>query len=182
MDDPGMDGERGTNPFFRLLAEGDLRGDGRADDVAGTVLADPTLLGLLLDALEAPSPVIRGHTAHAVERVSRVRPEDLVPHLPLLLDRALHDEVPMVRWHLAMVLGPRVVPLRRTREALEVLLLLLLDPGVLVKSWAISSLCLHAARDPQFRDAVATGIAGLRHDPSLAVRAKVRDALRILAG
>ena len=168
------------NRFLEILVEGDLRGNGLANRVARDVLDAPALIDDLLDALEYPVPVIRGHAAHAVERISRLRPDLLRARLGRFIDRAAEDPVPAVRWHLAIVLGTRAVPLRQVGRAVSVLLRLLADKSALARGWAVSSLCRHAGRDRVLAEAIAPAVAALRGDPSPSVQSWVSMAMMVL--
>jgi hypothetical protein len=59
------------NTLLQKLSGGDLRSDGRADEVAEEVTRNPRLLGQLFEGLSEHDDVIRARTAHALERVSR---------------------------------------------------------------------------------------------------------------
>ena len=87
------------------LDGGDLRSDGLSDEVAELVLKNLHLLDELVEGLSVPDDVVRGRTADALEKISRSRPEMMVDHLPMLLRMGKEDMVPMVRWHIAMMLG-----------------------------------------------------------------------------
>jgi HEAT repeat protein len=63
------------NDLLELLDGGDLRSDGHADEVAGDVIQDPELFPLLFDGLDEENDVVRGRTAHSLEKVSKDRPE-----------------------------------------------------------------------------------------------------------
>jgi hypothetical protein len=63
------------NDLLRLLTGGDLRSDGQANEVADFVMANPSRLNDLLDGLQDINDVVRGRTAHAIERISRTHPE-----------------------------------------------------------------------------------------------------------
>jgi hypothetical protein len=59
------------NTLLQKLSGGDLRSNGRAEEVAERVTRNPRLLEQLLEGLSEPDDVIRARTAHALERVSR---------------------------------------------------------------------------------------------------------------
>jgi len=167
--------------FAELLSIGDLRSDGLANEVAAIVLNNPGLLPELIDAFRSSKPSIRGHAADALEKVARHHPKGIVPFLPFVIREAQHDEIPMVRWHLAMILGhvssvPATIP--KTRRAL---LTLLHDPSPFVRSWAITALAIIAQRNPRSAASSARAIAPLTSDSSVAVAKRARTALRALA-
>jgi HEAT repeat protein len=163
-----------------FLVGGDLRSDGRANEAAAEVLQDPGRLGELLAAMQESDPVIRGRAAHALEKVSRSKPELLQDHLPRLTDAALTDDVPMVRWHLAMVFG-NLAFTEETAESVEpTLLQLLRDPNTFVRSWAISSLTIIGRCFPEKASGIRRALLALCGDPSVAVRNRVAKAIAAL--
>jgi HEAT repeat protein len=168
------------NELLALLAGGDLRSDGRGDEVADVVTQNPALYPLLLEGLDEEDDVLRGRAAHALERVSRSRPELLLPDLPRLISLSLVDEVPMVRWHLAMIFGNLSLFPRETDRLVEALYALLGDESVFVRSWAIASLCLIGRDYPARRGEIIDSILPLVQDPSIAIRTRAKKALTVL--
>ncbi len=170
------------NIVLDMLSGGDLRSDGQANEVVREVLAHPQLLELLLDGLESPDDVVRGHTADALEKVSRSRPELLMPRSSQLLQQAIDDGVAVVRWHLAMVLGTLAALGHRTDEIVAVLLELLADRSAFVRSWAIASLSIIAREHPHLKGEIIPPIGALRSDRRIAVRTRAEKALAALEG
>lgn len=170
-----------VNSFSQILAEGDLRSDGFADEVARIVAENPALLPDLLAALTSPNPSVRGHAADALEKASRSHPHRVAPYLPHIISAARNDRVPMVRWHMAMVLGHLAPVLPDLSEVTEPLLALLQDDSAFVKSWAITSLCIVARESPDLTESIAGEIARLAAGPGAAVSKRAQTALRVLA-
>jgi len=56
--------------LLRKLSGGDLRSDGRANEVAEKVTQNSQSLSKLAEALSGPDDVIRARTAHALEKIS----------------------------------------------------------------------------------------------------------------
>ena len=168
------------NNLLELLSGGNLQSDGRANDAADEVLRCPELLPQLVEGLADPNDVIRGRTAHALERIGRSAPHMLAPLLPRLYHLGLSDPVPMVRWHVAMILGNSGVTGGQADEALAALLQLLDDGSVFVKSWAIVSLTVLGRDHPPYRPQIIERFSRLRDDPSIAIRSKIRKALDVL--
>lgn len=162
------------------LAEGDLRSDGASADVADLVRGQLGLLPDLLAALESPDSVVRGRAADALEKVARHEIDAVIPYVDRLINCCLEDSLPMVRWHMAMLLGYLAVeagPRPRIRDAL---LGLLDDESVFVASWAITSLSLMAYLDPGTTDDTVEAISRLQGSASLALRTRARKALAAL--
>jgi hypothetical protein len=162
------------------LSGGDLRSDGLANEAAQFILQNPDLLGDLLAGLNDPDEVIRGHAADALEKAARSRPDLFVSHISELVLIAERDGVAMVRWHIAMILGHLAGFEGVVDQTTPVLLGLLQDPSVFVKSWAIVSLCIFARKAPEWKREILNGIAPLQSDSSIAIRSKVRKAMNLL--
>jgi hypothetical protein len=166
--------------FTELLAAGDTRSDGLANEVVRLVLASPILLPELVLELGSDGAAVRAHAADALEKVARVRAEDVSAHLSTIATAARQDEVPMVRWHMAMVLEHIC---RSTEEAgvvVETLSFLLRDRSPFVRSWAVSGLTVLARRSLVATPRLIRAIAPLTSDPSAAVAKRARTAMRVL--
>lgn len=166
--------------FSSWLSVGDLRSDGRAPEIAEIVLQDRSLLEDLLGCLDSDHAVVRGRAADAVERIARLNPGWLLGEMPRLLSLARSDPVPMVRWHMAMIFGYLVVYPEWGDALAEVLLDLLQDESVFVRSWAIVSACILARWYPKCTADIMDRMKLLQQDESIAVRSKVRKALGML--
>jgi len=162
------------------LGGGDLRSDGMAGEVARWVLERPPLLEELLVGLSVPDDVIRGRTADALEKISRERPELLVDSLRSLERAARRDPVPMVRWHLAMVLTNMVGFREQVGSITNTLAGLLKDESVFVKSWTLTGLCIVGRIYPRKRPAILRRLGPLQSDGSRAVRVRATKAVRLL--
>jgi hypothetical protein len=91
--------------LLSILVGGDLRSDGRSNEVVEKVLADPSLFPELIKGLCVENDVVRGRAADSLEKVARIHFRLFSPYLSLLLRRAREDEVYMIRFHLAMLFG-----------------------------------------------------------------------------
>jgi HEAT repeat protein len=168
------------NQILSWLVGGDLRSDGDASEVAAFVLANPQVLDDLLDGLSVSDDVVRGRTADALEKIARSRPDLLVNHLDLLVQIANSDSVPMVRMHLAMIFGHLAMYKNFKGDLTKVLLELLGDERVFIRSWAIVSLCIIARMYPDTNACITKSIAPLANDKSVAIRSRTRKAMVVL--
>jgi HEAT repeat protein len=166
--------------FLEMLSGGDLRSDGRSNEVVEEVLRNPQLLGKLIEALSEPDDVIRGRAADALEKISRTRPESVQEHLPLLIKLAYNDKVPMVKFHIAMIFGNLETSGETLKQITSALFHLLQDESVFVKSWVIVSLCIISRRNKDIREETIGKIRPLQNSKSIAIRSKVAKALKIL--
>lgn len=168
------------NQILEMLAGGDLRSDGMANQVVDLVLQNSHLFDELAEGLKDDDEVVRGRVADALEKLSRSRPDLLLGHLPIILGAAMSDEVPMVRWHLAMILGNLTTFENIIDQIYPVLLNLLQDESVFVKSWTIVSLCILCRIHPHKSEKVVQEIAPLRYVASAAIRSKAVKAVNLL--
>jgi HEAT repeat protein len=168
------------NTLLQKLSGGNLRSDGRANEVAEDVDRNPRLLEQLLEGLSEPDDLIRARTAHALERISRTNQGLFRGLMPQLIILSVNDRIPMVRWHLAMIFGNTASTVEDNKPVISVLLRLLNDESVIVRSWAISSLCIIGRRDKRRRRRIIDAIGTIQHDKSVAIRARTAEALKVL--
>lgn len=169
-----------TNRPLGKISGGDLRSDGRANEVAEEVIRKPRLVSKLLEGLDESDDVIRARTSHALEKISRTNPEILREFVPRFIELAAEDKVPMVKWHLAMIFGNMTFPEEETDLVIYTLFHLLEDDSVFVRSWSIVSLRIIGRRNKSVRRNIIVRIRALRDDQSIAVRTKAIKALDVL--
>jgi hypothetical protein len=104
----------------------------------------------------------------------------LIKDLLVLLQVGQEDAIPMVRWHIAMILGHLAIYEEHIDQLTSTLLGLLRDKSVFVKSWSIVSLCIIARIYPGENNRIIKAILPLQHDASIAIRARVKKALPVL--
>ena len=168
------------NEIIVMLSGGGLISDGRANEAADRVLANPELFDRLVEGLFESDVVIRARTAHALERISRTHPEMLQELLSKFIEMASNDPVPMVRWHIAMIFGNMLLSVETVEEIIPVLFRMLEDPSVFVKSWALVSLTILGRQHKSMRKRIADHIRPLLKDRSIAIRSKAIKAVKIL--
>jgi HEAT repeat protein len=159
---------------------GDLRSDGRSNEVVEKVLADPSLFPDLIRGLSVEDDVVRGRAADALEKVARTHHSLYAPYLPLLLRKAREDEVYMVRFHLAMIFGYIEVEEEMKKKIIDTLFYLLADDSVFVQSWSIVSLTIIGLNDPHYKAGIIDKIRPLMVSNSKAVRRKAENAIAAL--
>ncbi len=168
------------NELLNKLTGGNLQSDGKANEVADMVINNPDLNKLLIDGLFEPDDLIRGRTAHAIERISRTHPELVRRMLPRLINMAMNDNVPMVKWHMAMIFGNLSYTKGKVDLIVTTLLNMLKDNSVFVKSWALVSLAITGKKYKYTRPRIITKIREYSNEKSISVRTKVAKVLNIL--
>ena len=163
-----------------LLKIGDLRTDGNAAQVAELVLKDKKRLVELIPCLDDPDSAIRSHAAHAVEAITRVKPDWMTADLRHIILRAESDAYPIVRWHIAMTLGNLAGHMKDAQPAVESLLRSLTDTSPLVRSWSVHSLVLIGRKHPDFTPRILTALRAHEKDRSPSVRSRVNRAITLL--
>jgi hypothetical protein len=168
------------NQIIFWLSGGDLRSDGMANEVVDLVLENCQLLDDLLVGLNQSDNVIRARTADVLEKVARVKPELMDPHISKLIQIAKNDQIVMVKMHLAMLFGHQVALGKSIPDITEILFRLLRDDSVFTTSWAIVSLCIVARKYPYYCGEIIKNIEQLQTAPSIAIRTRSRKAMALL--
>lgn len=163
------------------LSEGDLRSDGLSNEVVAIVMQQPALIADLIEGLDHADDAVRGHTADALEKIGRNHPELLERYIPKLLTCLQTDAVAVVKMHLAMIFGHLAMYEERADDFIAALLTLLEDESVFAASWAIVSLCILGRMYPGRRDEILQQIIALQGHESVAIRSRVRKAVRVLS-
>lgn len=126
--------------ILRKLSDGDLRSEGKSEEVAQEIIEDPRLLHDLARGLESQKKVIRGRVCMTMEIVSREHPGSLKDVLPQVIELAATDRVPQVRWHIAEILGNVEVPDGDVDRVIQILLGYLDDKSKIVRYCSVQTL------------------------------------------
>jgi hypothetical protein len=165
--------------LLEKLKGGTLISDGRADEVAMDALANPSSFNELMAGLKNDDNVIRGRSAHALEKISRTHPEWFNAHISTIKAILGNDAVPMVRWHLVMLLT-NLASDSSHEQIIDLLLSCLEDESAFVLSWAISGLCLLGRRYPQRIGEIIKSLRPLRNVQGTAIRSRATKAVDLL--
>ena len=157
-----------TNDIEKWLAEGDLTNDGRANEVVTLVSADPEIFEDVFACLGSTNPVVRGHTADALEKIGRDHPDLFLTQIDSIITILETDPIPMVQWHLAMLLGHLAIYPEHLDISVPVLIGLLERDQLFTQSWAITSLAVIAVLAPEYQEQVVNAIVRYENAPSTA--------------
>lgn len=161
-----------------LLAGGDRRSIGAADEAAAAIAADGRLAAEAVGLLESQDPVIRMRAADALEKASRCAPEILEPQktalLRVLLSTAQHE----VQWNLLQLL-PRLDlhPRERRRVRVRAETLMASESRIVVAE-AMTALFTLARSEPGLRETAVRRATYFLASGSPALRARARRLLR----
>src|SRR5271169_3694008 len=123
--------------ILTLLAGGDRRTIGRADEVASLVSSDPKLFPKLIAGLWSEDPLVRMRAADAAEKVTRTHHELLAPYKKELLGLMTEAQEQELRWHLAVIIPRLALTARERQTAISSLTAYLKDRSSIVKTFAL---------------------------------------------
>ncbi len=105
-----------TESFEEMLTGGHPNSLGRTVEVVAIVLADMARLGELYACYQSDDAVVRLRTSNALKRISRVKPEWLVPLIDGFLTEIANLDQASAQWTLADLfetLAPLMTPTQR---------------------------------------------------------------------
>ena len=168
--------------FAVLLAGGDRRSIGRANEVAEIVHKRPKRFRELVACLWNEDPIVRMRAADAAEKASALRPALLAPFKAEMLGLLAETTQQEIRWHLAQMIPRLKLDDAERRRASTAFNSFLSDRGSLVRTAAMQGLADLAGTDARHRSQVADLIENLMRTGTPAMRARGRQLLRQLRG
>lgn len=163
-----------------MLAGGDRRSIGEANQAVAAVVAQPARFAELIESLWHDDPVVRMRAADAAEKITRDRPELLRPFKAELLGLAAETSQSELRWHLAMML-PRLSLTSIERERVTALMKEFLnDRSSIVKTSAIQGLVDLAENDATLQLETLDILERYSRTGTAAMRARSRNLLKQL--
>jgi hypothetical protein len=167
--------------LLRQLEGGDRRSIGCVSEVVARVLADRRLFEALFAGLRSDNPVVRARAADAVEKVTLVHPDWLVPYKRHLLGPLACCKQAEVRWHVAQML-PRVRWTAQEQGRVHRLLVgYLRDASSIVKTCAMQALVDLTKQAPDSRPTAVRLVKRLTLRGTPAMRARGRKLLATLS-
>ena len=151
------------NGVLEKLAGGDLRSEGRAEEVAGEIVEHPERLMDLAEGLSCDDKLIRARTCMTMEVVSRRHPDLLAAVVPRLIELASTDSVPQVRWHLAEIFGNVALSDEQTEQIIPILLSYLGDKSKIVKYCSVQTLGV-LGKERSSKEEIAKSVRALSGD------------------
>ncbi|HLJ49421.1 MAG TPA: hypothetical protein VKU01_25585 [Bryobacteraceae bacterium] len=164
-------------PLKRMLAGGDRRSIGNADQVAALVLRRPTRFAELIESLSDEDPIVRMRAADAAEKVSVKRPSLLEPfkgELLRLLEECTQAEV---RWHIAVMVPRLRIDEEERSRAINRLSQWFNDRSSLVKTAAIQGLAELSRGNPAMESDMIDLLERASRTGTPAMRARSRILL-----
>lgn len=153
-----------------MLKEGDLRTTGKVPEVVEIVFANPDLFQIVIEGMVHPDAGVRMRSADAAEKITRKKPDYLIPYKKLLLEGISQLSQQEVRWHLAQIIPRLELNARERKQAAASLLLFLEDSSKIVQVNALSALVELAKVDDQLLAVVKDIVEDKADNGSPAVR------------
>lgn len=160
--------------LLHKLEGGDHRSIGRSEEVMADILESPALFSVLVAGLSVDDPIIRMRAADAMEKISLIHPEYLLPHKKLLIGLASSSAQKEVRWHLAQMLPRLKLGKKEKRPVAGILLEYSGDNSSIVKTFAMQALTDIARQTPEFLPTVLVHLKELTLTGTPAMKARGR--------
>jgi HEAT repeat protein len=166
--------------ILEKLKGGDRRSIGRANEVAGQVLARPSLFEAIVSGMLDEDPLVRMRSADAAEKVTAQRPELLQPYKGQLLRIIARYPEKDIRWHVAQML-PRLKLTKDERDAgVKLMREYLKDESSIVRTFSMQALADFASQDRELLPQVLPLIETLTRTGTPAMASRGRRLLKKL--
>jgi vesicle coat complex subunit len=160
-----------------MLAGGDRRSIGRANEVVDLVTLQPKKFTQLIECLWDPDSKVRMRAADAVEKISRGQAVLLQPYKAPLLGLLAETTQQEVRWHIAVMVPRMKLTRAECRSVTEALQRYLEDRSSIVRTFAMQGLSDLTRQDRSLRPMVLDLLRSLTRSGTPAMRARGRILL-----
>jgi hypothetical protein len=164
----------------QMLAGGDRRSIGRANEAAELVRRRTERFRELIKSMWDEDPVVRMRAADAAEKVSGANPELLKPYKRELLGLLAEAEQIELRWHLAAMVPRLGLTSAERQRAVASLEHYLEDRSSIVKTFALQGLTDLARKEPGLRGRVKQILEESQASGTAAMKARARKLLKEL--
>jgi hypothetical protein len=166
-----------SNAILAMLAGGDRRSIGRANQAAAIMSKDLSLIPELMTGLWSEDPLVRMRAADAAEKVSRKNPDLLKPHKAELLGLMAEADQQELCWHLAAMVPRLALNSKERQRAAALFEDYLEDRSSIVKTLALQGLADLARNDSAMRPSVIEHLRAAERSGTPAMRARSRKLL-----
>lgn len=143
--------------------------------VVDKVLQTPALIAPLFATYRSEDPVVRLRVSNAMKRLSRARPELVLPYIDRFLDEVALIDQPSAQWTLAQVFGALAPSLSRGQRMRAQSVLqdnLVRHDDWIVLTQTMQTLAAWASEDDALRAWLGPELARLARDPRKSVSKK----------
>src|SRR5258708_5310371 len=163
-----------------LLAGGDRRTIGRADQVAAMVSKAPKLFPGLIAGMWSEDALVRMRATDAAEKVTRTNRELLRPYKKELLGLLAEATEQELRWHLAAMVPRLALNEKEKQVAMSCLNRYLEDRSSILKTVALHALAEFSHGDRKIRPGVIETLRESARSGTPAMKARGRKLLVLL--
>lgn len=149
------------NEILKKLSTGDLRSEGKSEEVALEIVNNPSLLFDLAQGMQSENKVIRARVCMTMEIISRQHPEIVDDVVSQLIELAARDTVAQVRWHIAEIFGNVRIKDKDIERVIRILFEYLEDKSKIVKYCSVQTLGILGGRSVS-RDEIVDKIQDLK--------------------
>lgn len=167
------------NELLEKLSDGDLRSEGKSEEIALEIVNTPSLLSDLAQGMCSDNKVIRARVCMTMEIISRQHSELLNDVVPQLIELASIETVAQARWHLAEIFSNVNIHDDEVEQIVQILLEYLKDKSKIVKYCSVQTLGILGSRSA-FRDEILDNIRNLK-DASKSMKKIVAKTLQDLS-
>jgi hypothetical protein len=132
--------------ILEMLKGGDKRSIGRSNEVVEILMNEPELFDTLFSGMLSDDPLISMRSADAVEKITALHPEYLIPYKKILLKTLSKAKPPEIRWHVAPMLARLPLTTPEQKVVIEELRVYMNDKSSIVKTMTMQALCDLAER------------------------------------
>ena len=166
---------------LQKLKGGDLRSIGRVDEVVQDILRNPTLFEEVFEGVLDDDPIVRMHSADALEKVSSKHPEYLQPFKKRLINEVSKIKQQEVRWHVAQMFSYLEVNERERDQIINILLSYIdTSDSKIVKTFSMQTLADFAGKDKVVRPKILKILEELVKTGSPAMKSRGRKLIKKL--
>ena len=163
-----------------LLAGGDRRSIGPADEVADLVRRTPAKLVGLIECLWSGDPIVRMRAADATEKIARDQAALIQPYKSALMELAAESTQPEVCWHLAVILPRLKLSRGECQSVAETLQTYLSNRSSIVKTFALQGLFDLTLQYSSLRSQVMELVRLYERTGTPAMRARCRKLSQVM--
>ncbi len=163
-----------------MLAGGDRRSIGRADQVVDLSRLHPEQISVLIECLWDTDPILRMRASDALEKISREQPDILQQRKASLLGLLAETNQQEVRWHLAVTIPRLQLTASECEHVADRLQMYLNDRSSIVKTFALQGLSDLTLQHAGLQPTVVKILRTSSQTGTLAMRARARLLLHRL--
>ncbi len=168
--------------LIELLRGGDHRSIGRVDEVVEIVLSFPSRFDEVFNGILSEDSLIRMRCADAAEKITRKRPDLLIPFKERLIEEVASIDQQEVQWHMAQMMAYLKYTGEEEARVVKVLRGLFSSKSRIVVISSLDTLTELATRNHSLRESVIRDIENAMKNGAPSVKSRGKRLLGRLLG